>query len=125
MTRGDVFKYVKKEYGISPDYPFDKDFESAVLRHADSGKWFAIIMSVKADRLGYRSNEQIDVITLKSEPMLIDSLAAHNGFHRAYHMNKTMWLTIELTDTAADGQVKELIDMSYGMTEKHKGHISG
>jgi predicted DNA-binding protein (MmcQ/YjbR family) len=51
MTREDIFAYVKRKYGVSPDYPFDKDFKSAVMRHSGNGKWFALIMPVRADRL--------------------------------------------------------------------------
>jgi predicted DNA-binding protein (MmcQ/YjbR family) len=120
MTRDDIFAYVMRKYGVSPDYPFDKDFKSAVMRHSGNGKWFALIMPVRADRLGHESSGYVDVVTVKSEPMLIDSFIAHEGFHRAYHMNKTMWLTIELIDAVPDEKIKELIDMSYDMTDVKK-----
>ena len=31
-------EYYLHTYGTSPDYPFDKDFETAVLRHSDNKK---------------------------------------------------------------------------------------
>jgi predicted DNA-binding protein (MmcQ/YjbR family) len=120
MTREDIFAYVKRKYGVSPDYPFDKDFKSAVMRHSGNGKWFALIMPVRADRLGHEGSGYVDVVTVKSEPMLIDSFIAHEGFHRAYHMNKTMWLTIELIDAVPDEKIKDLIGMSYDMTDVKK-----
>ena len=120
MTRDDIFAYVMRKYGVSPDYPFDKDFKSAVMRHSGNGKWFALIMPVRADRLGHESSGYVDVVTVKSEPMLIDSFIAHEGFHRAYHMNKTMWLTIELIDAVTDEKIKDLIGMSYDMTDVKK-----
>jgi predicted DNA-binding protein (MmcQ/YjbR family) len=120
MTRDDIFAYVMRKYGVSPDYPFDKDFKSAVMRHSGNGKWFALIMPVRADRLGHESSGYVDVVTVKSEPMLIDSFIAHEGFHRAYHMNKTMWLTIELIDAVPDEKIKDLIGMSYDMTDVKK-----
>ena len=120
MTRDDIFAYVMRKYGVSPDYPFDKDFKSAVMRHSGNGKWFALIMPVRADRLGHESSGYVDVVTVKSEPMLIDSFIAHEGFHRAYHMNKTLWLTIELIDAVPDEKIKDLIGMSYDMTDVKK-----
>lgn len=118
MIREDVFTYIKREYHVEPDYPFDMDFETAVLRHRDNRKWFALVMKVKADKLGYDDENWIDVVTMKSEPLLIDSLVGRLGFHRAYHMNKTQWLTIELGDKATDKEIRNLIDMSFDLTKK-------
>jgi predicted DNA-binding protein (MmcQ/YjbR family) len=118
VTREDIFSYVKKEYKVEPDYPFDKNCETAVLRHENTRKWFALVMYVKADKLGYDSEELLDVVTMKSEPMLIDALVTQEGFHRAYHMNKTQWLTIELGRNVTDDEIKNLIDMSFELTEK-------
>ena len=30
-------------YNTTPDYPFDEDFEIAVLRHNTNRKWYAIV----------------------------------------------------------------------------------
>ena len=116
MVREHVFAYIKNEYDVEPDYPFAKDPETAVLRHRDTRKWFALVMPVRADKLGYDSENWIDVVTMKSEPMLIDSLITRQGFHRAFHMNKTQWLTIELGDKASDKEIRNLIDMSFDLT---------
>jgi len=118
MTREQVFTYVKRKYKVEPDHPFQGDSDSAVLRHSDTGKWFALLMSVRADKLGHDSEERLEVITMKSEPMLIDSLIRKEGYHRAYHMNKTQWLTIELNGGVPEEEIKRLIDMSFGLTEK-------
>ncbi len=117
MIRDELFAYVNKKYKVKPDYPFNKDFESAVLRHKDTNKWFALVMYVRADRLGFDGEDRIDVVTVKSEPVLIDSLVQQNGFHRAYHMNKTQWVTIELDSGVPADEIKNLIDMSFGLTE--------
>ncbi len=118
MTRKEVISYSRKAYRIEPDYPFREDFDSAVLRHRDTKKWFALVMHVKADKLGYEGEEQIDILTMKSEPMLIDSLVLRPGFHRAYHMNKTKWFSVELKDTVSAEEIKSLMDLSYELTEK-------
>lgn len=118
MIRENVFAYVKKEYNVEPDYPFKKDPETAVLRHKNSRKWFGLVMPVRADKLGYDSENQIDVVTMKSEPILIDSLVAQQGFHRAYHMNKTQWLTIELGNKVPDKEIRNLMDLSFDLTSK-------
>ncbi len=120
MTRETLFSYAKKEYNVVPDFPFDGDFESAVLRHRDTRKWFALAMYVRADRLGYLCEEHVSVVTVKCDPMLIDTLIQRSGYHRAYHMNKTQWLTIELESGVPDEEIRSLIDLSYRLTDKSK-----
>ena len=51
MTKQEFLEYCLDTYGTSPDYPFDDWMESAVFRHADNKKWFAIVLSVS--RLSY------------------------------------------------------------------------
>ena len=57
MTKQQFLSYCLNTYGTSPDYPFDEDFETAVLRHADNRKWYAIVMRVSRRRFGLNSDE--------------------------------------------------------------------
>ena len=66
MTKQKFLEYCLDTYGTSPDYPFDEDFETAVLRHADNRKWYAIVMRVSRSKFGMDSDEVIDVVNLKS-----------------------------------------------------------
>ena len=36
MTKQKFLSYCLSTYGTSPDYPFEEDFVTAVLRHADN-----------------------------------------------------------------------------------------
>ena len=53
----DIFKYAKQKYGAEPDYPWVKSPESAVLRHKDNAKWFALLMTVAKTSLGLNNCE--------------------------------------------------------------------
>ncbi len=119
MTREDLFAYVKTEYGVSPDFPWDEDFESAVLCHTDTKKWFGLAMFVRADKLGYPETEFLSILTLKCEPLLIDVLIQKPGYHRAYHMNKTQWMSIEL-DVVSDDEIKDMLDLSFRLSGEQK-----
>ena len=44
--RNDVLKLAQKQYGTAPDYLWMKDPKSAVLRHSDSKKWYAVLMEI-------------------------------------------------------------------------------
>lgn len=118
MTKEEVFTYIKDAYGVCPDHPWEKYPENHVFRHSDTGKWFALMMPVRADKLGLPGENRVDVLTLKCEPLLIDSLSLQEGYHRAYHMNKTQWLTVELNEKVPVERVKDLIDMSFDLTDK-------
>ena len=46
MTKEELFAYIEREYGVTPDYPWLDSPEGAVFRHADNRKWFALSMPV-------------------------------------------------------------------------------
>ncbi len=118
-TREDIFAFVKETYDVEPDYPFSKDYEStAVFRHRDTAKWFGLCMPVRADKLGLDGDEDVWVVTVKSDPLLIDGIVERPGFHRAYHMNKRQWLSIELGDKVPQSEIFDLINLSYELTKK-------
>ena len=52
MTKQEFFRLCADSYCTSPDYPFDDWMESAVFRHADSKKWYAIALRVSRRKLG-------------------------------------------------------------------------
>ena len=57
MKREELFEYCANTYGTVPDYPFDEDFETAVLRHASTRKWYAIVMRVSRRKFGQKSDD--------------------------------------------------------------------
>ena len=112
-------------YGTSPDYPFDEDFETAVLRHADNRKWYALVMKVSRRKFGFESDEVIDVVNLKIPTEMFGSFGAADGVYPAYHMNKLHWISVVLPD-APDDVVQFLVNVSFEATKsktklnKHK-----
>ena len=89
-------------YETSPDYPFDEDFETAVLRHRDNRKWYAIVMRVSRRKFGMNSDELIDVVNLKLPTEMFGSFGAADGVYPAYHMNKLHWVSVLLPDAHED-----------------------
>ena len=114
MTRQEVFDYARQQYGTEPDYPWMDT--NAVLRHADSKKWYAVILEVRRDKLGLNGSGMVDVLNVKCDPILIGSLRLKPGFHPAYHMNRDKWLTIRLDDSLSPAEIQDLIEMSYQLT---------
>ena len=119
MTKQSFLKYCLDTYGTSPDYPFDEDFETAVLRHADNRKWYAIVMKVSRRKFGIDSDEVIDVVNLKLPTEMFSSFGVADGVHPAYHMNKLHWISVLLPDAPED-VVRFLVDVSFEATKTTK-----
>ena len=49
--RDQVTKYISGQYGVDPEFPWDGDDTSAVFRHRENKKWFALIMEVRRELL--------------------------------------------------------------------------
>ena len=74
MTKQQFIEYCLNTYGTEPDYPFDEDFDTAVLRHRDNRKWYAIVMKVSRHKFGFEGDEVIDVVNLKLPTEMFGSL---------------------------------------------------
>ena len=90
--------------------------ESAVFRHADSKKWFAIVLSVPRRKFGLDSDEVIDVVNLKLPTEMFGSFGAADGVYPAYHMNKLHWISVLLPDAPND-VVQFLLNASFEATK--------
>ena len=116
MKKQDFLEHCLNTYGTSPDYPFDDWMESAVFRHKDSKKWYAIVLKVSRRKFGLDSDEVIDVVNLKQPIEMFGSFGAGDGVHPAYHMNKLHWISVLLPD-APDDVVRFLLSASYEATK--------
>ena len=121
MKRQSFCKYCFDILGTSPDYPFDKDFETAVFRHVDNRKWYAIVMRVSRRKFGFDSDEVIDVVNLKLPTEMFGSFGAADGVYPAYHMNKLHWISVLLRD-APDDVVQFLVNVSFEATKDKRKH---
>lgn len=119
MTKRHFFEYCLSAYTTSPDYPFDEDFETAVLRHADNRKRYAIVMRVSRRKFGFDSDEVIDVVNLKLPTEMFGSFGAADGVYPAYHMNKLHWISVLLPDAPND-IVQFLVNVSFEATKSPK-----
>ena len=121
MTKQELLEYCLNTYGTSPDYPFDDWMESAVLRHADNRKWYAIVMRVSRSKFGFDSDEVVDVVNLKLPTEMFGSFGSEDGVYPAYHMNKLHWISVLLPD-APDDVVQFLVNVSFEATKDKRKH---
>ena len=119
MKKQEFLELCLSTYDTSTDYPFDEDFEPAVLRHADNRKWYAIVMRVSRRKFGLDGDEVIDVVNLKLPVEMFGSFGAADGVYPAYHMNKLHWISVLLPDAPND-ILQFLVNVSFEATKIKK-----
>lgn len=119
MTKQAFVDYCLNTYGTAADYPFEEDFETAVLRHGGNRKWYALVMQVSRRTFGFDCDEVIDVVNLKLPLEMFGSFGPSEGVYPAYHMNKLHWISVLLPDAETD-LVEFLVNASFEATKDKK-----
>ena len=118
MNREALDKYIENVYGVTAEFPWLSAPTFAVYRHESNQKWFAVIMEIPKAKLGIDEEGNINVVNLKSDPMIIGSLILDNGIYPAYHMNKNHWITVCLDGTVEEDKIEWLLGLSFELTDK-------
>ena len=117
--RKSVIEYALSLPNTGADNPFEGDFDTTVLRHTDTGKWFGIIMNISGDKVGLSADSRVDVMNVKCKPE--DAFTAREmscGIVPAYHMNKKHWISIILNGSVERELTEALLEASYDLTSK-------
>lgn len=112
---------ILETYDVKPDFPWaQQQYQSyGAFRHADSGKWFALLMNVKWDVLLKNGDQTtVDIVNLKIDPERGAALRAQPGIYPGYHMNHKNWISVVLDGTIADDVVMASVADSYRLTKK-------
>ena len=117
MNREELEAYILNHYSTEPDYPWADTPRAAVFRHAGNRKWFALVMEVPRDKLGFAGTENLEIVNFKCNPILIASLRGEPGIFPAYHMNKASWITVALDGSVPVETIELLLDVSYELTK--------
>ena len=118
MNREALDKYIKNVYGATAEFPWLSAPTFAVYRHESNSKWFAVIMEIPKNKIGIEEEGNINVVNLKSDPLLIGSLILDKGIHPAYHMNKNHWITVCLDGSVEEEKMIWLLNLSFDLTNK-------
>ena len=117
MTRPELTAYLTDTYSTAGEHLFARYPGFQVFRHADSQKWFAVIMDIPGKNLKLPGDDEISVVNLKCDTRLIGSFREEPGIFPGWHMNKAHWLSVALDGTVEDEKIKFLVDMSYALTK--------
>ena len=111
-----IMALVQEKYGNQLEYLWEKSPDTAVLRHEDNQKWYAILMRIPWDRLDKGREGLVEAVNLKHDQ--VADLLSQDGIYPAFHMNKRYWISLPLDDTLTDEKVLELFDRSWFLTSK-------
>lgn len=121
--RDDVLQYAAEHYGTTAEHLWLTAPRYAVLRHEDNNKWYAIIMDVPREKLGLSGNGYVDILDIKSDPIMTGSLLLEKGILPAYHMRRGNWISVLLDGSVERDMVFSLIDMSFDITASRKSRV--
>lgn len=110
-----LIEYVRQKYGDTPEFLWEKFDNNAVFRRKDTGKWYAAVLTVSKNKLGFDSGEEVEIIALRISPDEIDALVDNKTYFRGWHMNKKHWYTMILDGSVPFEELCERVDRSYSL----------
>ena len=116
MTKDELIQYVGERYSTDAEYPWAD--ENYIFRHRENRKWFAVGMCVSYRKLGIDRDGPVDIVDVKCGPILMGAYRGQPGILPGYHMNKEHWITILLDGSAEESMIKELLELSYDLTNR-------
>ena len=111
-----IMAQVQGKHGNQLEYLWEKSPDTAVLRHEDSQKWYAVLMIIPWDRLDKGREGLVEAVNLKHD--CVADLLSQKGIYPAFHMNKRYWISLALDDSLSDNEVLDLLEISWNLTLK-------
>ena len=111
-----IMTQVQEKYGNQLEYLWEKSPDTAVLRHEESQKWYAVLMKISWDKLDKGKEGFVEAVNLKHD--CVTDLLTQRGIYPAFHMNKRYWISLVLDDSLTDDQVLALLERSWELTSK-------
>lgn len=106
-----IIDYAKEKYGDEIEYLWEKFPDNGIVRRKDNQKWYLAILTVKRSKFGFKNDEKVEVIDLRSYNAEND--AKQKDIYPGYHMNKKHWISIILDGSMDIEDIYKKIDESY------------
>lgn len=111
-----IIAYIRNKYGDELEFLWEKFPDNAIWRRKDNKKWYAALLIVSKRKLGFDSDELIEIIDLRMKPKDIETQTDNKKYFPGYHMNKKHWITICLDSSVSLKEIYARIDDSYNLT---------
>lgn len=111
MDKQTYLDWCREIPGAVVDQPFEGDFDIYIVRHIDTGKWFAALLE----------HDGRQMVNLKCDPIESEFLqSVYQGITPGYHMNKTHWISVYFGSDVPDELLRQLTHASFRLTDKRK-----
>ncbi|MBD5454984.1 MAG: hypothetical protein HDR23_00635 [Lachnospiraceae bacterium] len=114
----ELIEYVRNKYHDELEFLWAKSPNNAVWRRKDTGKWYAVVLTVSKEKLGLPENEIVEIIDLRLQPELMEKIVDNERYFPGWHMNKKSWYTIILDTTVSTEEICKKINASYQLAVK-------
>jgi predicted DNA-binding protein (MmcQ/YjbR family) len=116
-SRAAAADYIKRKYKGEPEALSWRNPEYHAFRHADNRKMYALLMTVKPEKLGISGEDALDVLCVKSADILMtDILLRQEGYFPGYMAGRGNWISVLLDGTVPFDDICGMIDISYRET---------
>ena len=112
----ELLKRTESEWGVTPDFLWERNPDAAALRHLADQKWFAVLMRIDWSKLDVNKSGLVEVLNVKSQ--VVGEALKRSGVYPAYHMNKKYWLSLPLEGSLSDEELWDFLSTSYQVTKK-------
>ena len=115
-----IIGYIKTKYKDDFEYLWEKFPNNAICRRKDNKKWYILLLTVNAKKIGINKDEVLEIIDLRFDKEKIEKLVDNIKFFKGYHMNKNSWISLVLNNDLKDEEIFSLIDNSYLLAGQKK-----
>lgn len=114
----EVISYIRDTYGDELEYLWQKFPDNAIVRRKDNQKWYAALLTVARRKLGFDSDEMVEILDLRMTPKDIEKEVDGVKILPGYHMNKKHWITICLDGSVPIDDICRKTSESYRLAKK-------
>ncbi len=109
-----IIQYVRETYGDELEFLWPSTPRNAIWRNPQNRKWYAVLLTVRKDKLGFTSDDFVEIIDLRfDQNSARDFATTSDHILPGYHMNKNNWITIILNHSLPTSEICALLDHSY------------
>ena len=113
-----IAERIKLQYGVLPEFLWEKFPGYGVFRNVNSTKWFGLISLIDRGKLIKKAKGTVEVLNVRTGNET-EKYLHEEGIYPAFHMNKKNWVSIILDDTLTDDEIMKLVERSMGTPSVH------
>jgi len=113
-----VIEYIRSKYSCEPEYLWKTHPDNAIFRRSDNGKWFVALLKLRYGKLGFDSDETVEIINLRVNPEELRVIVDNKRYFPGFHMNKKHWVTVCLDGSLPLDEIFMRIDNSFVLADK-------